>query len=68
MCECLLSDCEARGQLHSGISAFQASRAVHGLLIGLISDWLRDPRLFDPERDAAPMLKALFRGLIRDPL
>jgi TetR/AcrR family transcriptional repressor of mexAB-oprM operon len=68
ICERLLTECETRGQLHSGISAFQASRAVHGMLIGLISDWLRAPHLFDPERDATPMFEALFRGLIRDPL
>ena len=68
MCEKLLSDCQARGQLHSRINAFQASRALHGMLIGLIGDWLSNPQLFDPERDAAPMFEALFRGLIRDPL
>ncbi len=68
ICERLLSECEARGQLHPGITARQASRALHGMLIGLLSDWLRDPQLFDPERDAPSMFEALFRGLIRDPL
>ena len=43
ICERLLEDCERLGQLHPGINAHQASRAVHGLLIGLIGDWLRDP-------------------------
>ena len=66
ICERLLEDCERLGQLHPGINAHQASRAVHGLLIGRIGDWLRDPQQFDPETDAGPMFDALFRGLIRE--
>lgn len=66
VCEELLAECERLGQLHPGINARQASRAVHGMLIGLLGDFLRDPDRFNPETDAGPIFDALFRGLIRD--
>ena len=66
ICEGLLVECEQHGQLHPGINAHQASRAVNGLLIGLIGDWLRAPERFDPLTDAGPIFDALFRGLIRE--
>ena len=66
VCEELLAECERLGQLHPGINARQASRAVHGMLIGLLGDFLRDPDRFNPETHAGPIIDALFRGLIRD--
>ena len=53
-------------RLHPGISPRLAARAVHALIVGLFHDWLRDPKLFDPLSDTAPMVDACFRGLIRD--
>lgn len=35
------------------------------MLLGLISDWLRDPNLFEASH-AGAMLDALFRGLIQN--
>lgn len=35
-------------------------------LLGLFNDWLRDPRLFDPDTDAEHLLEPMFRGLVRD--
>ncbi len=43
-----------------------ASRALHALILGLFNDWLRDPRLFDPDTDAEHLLEPMFRGLVRD--
>ena len=53
-------------RLQPGISPRLAARAVHALIVGLFHDWLRDPKLFDPLGDTAPMVDACFRGLIRD--
>ena len=53
-------------RLHAGLTPRLAARTVHALLIGLFYDWSRDPKLFDPLCDAAPMIDACFRGLIRD--
>ncbi|MBT8767968.1 TetR family transcriptional regulator [Pseudomonas boanensis] len=53
-------------RLRAGLTPLQASRAVHALVIGLFIDWTRDPGLFDPLRDAEPMVDALFAGLVRD--
>ncbi|BAN50773.1 TetR family transcriptional regulator [Metapseudomonas resinovorans] len=55
-----------RERLRPGITPLLASRAVHGLLVGLFSDWTRDPKLFDPLTDSEPMLDAMFRGLVKD--
>ena len=53
-------------RLHAGLTPRLAARALHALMIGLFYDWSRDPNLFDPLSDAAPMIDACFRGLIRD--
>ena len=64
--ERLLAEAERHGQLHPDITARQAARSVHCLLLGLIGDLLRDPHSLDPSTDGAPIFDALFRGLIRD--
>ena len=66
LCEALFARASCRDRLRPGITSLQASRAVHGLVIGLFSDWTRDPTLFDPLTDAEPMVDALFRGLVKD--
>lgn len=64
VCEQLFASAET--QLQPGITPKLAARALHGLIVGLFSDWTRDPTLFDPLRDTAPLLDSLFRGLVRD--
>jgi TetR/AcrR family transcriptional repressor of mexAB-oprM operon len=66
LCEALFARPACSARLRPGITPLLASRAVHGLVIGLFSDWTRDPTLFDPLTDAEPMVDALFRGLVRD--
>jgi TetR/AcrR family transcriptional repressor of mexAB-oprM operon len=64
VCEKLFS-CSA-DQLQPGITPRLAAVALHGLIVGLFSDWTRDPTLFDTQRDTATLIDPLFRGLVRD--
>lgn len=66
LCEQQFARPEVVPRLQPGISPRLAARSVHAMIIGLFHDWLRDPNLFDPLRDTAPMIDACFRGLIRD--
>lgn len=66
LCEQQFSTPSVRLRLHAGLTPRLAARTVHALLIGLFYDWSRDPNLFDPLSDTAPMVDACFRGLIRD--
>ncbi|VXC47966.1 TetR family transcriptional regulator [Pseudomonas sp. 8BK] len=66
LCEQQFNTPSVRLRLHAGLTPRLAARTVHALLIGLFYDWSRDPNLFDPLSDAAPMIDACFRGLIRD--
>ncbi|WP_394237953.1 TetR family transcriptional regulator [Pseudomonas anguilliseptica] len=66
LCEQQFNTPSVRLRLHAGLTPRLAARALHALLIGLFYDWSRDPNLFDPLSDAAPMIDACFRGLIRD--
>lgn len=66
LCEQQFSAPAVAPRLHPGLSPRLAARAVHALIVGLFHDWLRDPNLFDPLSDTAPMVDACFRGLIRD--
>jgi len=65
LCEALFQRAADQGDLHPAIDARLAARALHGQVIGLFSDYLRDPVLFDPLQDAAAMVDTLFRGLAR---
>lgn len=51
-------------QLRPGITPRLASRALHALLLGLFSDWLRDPALFDAQSDTPVIFDSCFRGLL----
>ena len=51
--------------LQPGITPRLASRTLHALLVGLFSDWLRDPNLFDAQTDTPAMIDSCFRGLLR---
>lgn len=66
LCEQQFNTPSVRLRLHAGLTPRLAARTVHALLIGLFYDWSRDPNLFDPLSDTAPMVDACFRGLIRD--
>lgn len=64
LCEQLLQS--ADGALYPGITPRLAARTVHALIVGLFTDWTRDPTLFDPETDAAALIDPVFRGLVKD--
>lgn len=66
LCEQQFNSPAIQPRLHNGMSPRLAARAVHGLIVGLFHDWLRDNSLFDPLCDTAPLVDACFRGLIRD--
>lgn len=57
---------DVRPRLQPGMSPRLAARTLHALIVGLFHDWLRDPTLFEPLSDTAPMIDACFRGLVRD--
>lgn len=50
--------------LQPGINPRLASRTLHALLVGLFSDWLRDPGLFDAQADTPAIFDSCFRGLL----
>lgn len=64
VCEKLFS--RSADQLQPGITPRLAAVALHGLIVGLFSDWTRDPTLFDTQRDTATLIDPLFRGLVRN--
>ncbi|NKQ12062.1 MULTISPECIES: TetR family transcriptional regulator [unclassified Pseudomonas] len=64
LCEKLLE--RAAGSLYPGVTPRLAARTIHALIVGLFSDWTRDPNLFDPEIDGPALVDPLFRGLVRD--
>jgi TetR/AcrR family transcriptional repressor of mexAB-oprM operon len=56
--------CQAR--LLPGVTPRLAARALHALIVGLFTDWTRDPQLFDPLTDTAALIDAQLRGLLRE--
>lgn len=65
LCERLFAEPVTAERLHAGVTPRMAALTLHSMLLGLISDWLRDPNLFEVS-DAGAMLDALFRGLIQN--
>ncbi|WP_437883741.1 TetR family transcriptional regulator [Pseudomonas sp. LRF_L74] len=57
-------ECNAR--LRPGVTPRLAARGVHAVLVGLFTDYSRDPDLFDPLQDTAPLIDTQLRGLLRD--
>ncbi|GAB3389588.1 TetR family transcriptional regulator [Azotobacter armeniacus] len=55
-----------REHLRPGISPRLAARLLHATLVGMLSDRLRDPSLFDTYAEAPAMIDALFSGLLSD--
>lgn len=66
LCESQFAHPRVVTRLQPGMTPRLAARALHAMIVGLFSDWLRDPTLFDAQADTAPMIDACFRGLIRD--
>ncbi|PYC27431.1 TetR family transcriptional regulator [Aquipseudomonas alcaligenes] len=56
--------CQQR--LLPGVTPRLAARALHAQLVGLFTDWTRDPTLFDPLSDTAALIDAQLRGLLRE--
>lgn len=64
LCEKLFES--AANSLHSSITPRLAARTLHALIVGLFSDWTRDPTLFDPENESAALIDPVFRGLVKN--
>jgi len=64
LCENISRPSHAGGRLRPGISPPLAARALHAMLIGLFTDWLRDPRSFDPLQDTPALIDSLFDSLL----
>ncbi len=65
LCERLFTEPATAERLQAGVTPRMAALTLHSMLLGLISDWLRDPNLFEVSH-AGAMLDALFRGLIQN--
>lgn len=52
--------------LQPGVTPRIAAISLHALIIGLFTDWTRNPQLFDPIVDSGPLIDPLFRGLVRN--
>lgn len=66
LCEATFAQPSAKSRLRPGITPRLAARTLHALVVGMLSDWLRDDSLFDPLHDGPVMIDGLFRGLISD--
>ncbi|MBE7375034.1 TetR family transcriptional regulator [Pseudomonas lopnurensis] len=64
MCEKLLQN--AADHLRPGVTPRLAARSLHALMVGLFTDWTRDPQLFAAQTEARALIDPLFRGLVRD--
>lgn len=65
LCEELFAQPNTAKRLNPGVTPRMAALVLHSMLLGLLSDWLRDPKLFNPQQ-AGPLLDILLRGIIRD--
>lgn len=66
LCEQQFAQPAVRARLHAGVTPRLAARTLHAMLVGLFSDWLRDPNLFDAQADTPAMVDSCFRGLLRE--
>ncbi|MEN0107854.1 MAG: TetR family transcriptional regulator [Pseudomonas sp.] len=66
LCEALFVRAAEQHLLQPGIEPRLAALTLHGLVIGLFSDYLRDPDLYQPEQQAGAMVDTIFRGLARE--
>lgn len=66
LCEATFAHPCAQPRLRPGVTPRLAALTLHALIVGMLSDWLRDNSLFDPQTDGPQMVDGLFRGLIMD--
>src|SRR5690606_12648391 len=64
MVENLFARPGCRERLLPGMTPRLAARALHALILGLFTDWTRDPQLFDPLTDTRALIDAQLRGLL----
>ncbi|WP_068825507.1 TetR family transcriptional regulator [Pseudomonas sp. BMS12] len=64
--ENLLAQPHNLARLRPGMTPRLAARALHALIVGLFTDWTRDPSLFDPLADTGPLIDAQLHGLLRE--
>lgn len=64
LCTALFSEPHIAEQLQANITPRMAAVALHSLLVGLLSDWLRDPQLLDA-LNTQPYLDILLRGMFQ---
>lgn len=65
LCEQQFALPNVRELLHPGLTPRLAALTLHAMVLGLLSDWLRDPALFDPQANTPVMIDSCFRGLLR---
>lgn len=64
--ENLLAQPHNQPRLRPGMTPRLAARALHALVVGLFTDWTRDPNLFNPLTDTSALIDTLLRGLLRE--
>ena len=64
--EALFALPDSQARLRPGLTPRLAARALHAQILGLFTDWTRDPQLFDPLSDTRALIDALMQGLLRD--
>ena len=64
--EALFARPDSQARLRPGLTPRLAARALHAQILGLFTDWTRDPQLFDPLSDTRALIDALMQGLLRD--
>ncbi|WP_339516393.1 TetR family transcriptional regulator [Pseudomonas sp. RL_15y_Pfl2_60] len=65
LCEQYFSQPSISARLQPGVTPRLAARMLNALIVGMLSDSLRDPSLFDLNQDIRPVFAALFNGLLR---
>jgi len=66
LCEGIFAQPATMTRLRPGMTPRLAARTLHAMIVGMLSDWLRDDKLFDPVQDGPTMIGGVFRGLISD--
>lgn len=61
----LFERAERLNLLRPGVLPAQAAIAVHVYIIGIFSDWLRDPEAYDLAQNAEALVDMLMQGLVR---
>lgn len=54
-------------RLRAEMTPSLAARTLHAMIVGLFSDWLRDPESFDPLKHGRIIIDAFIAGLVQQP-